>query len=91
MYHCKEPFAQTSMSCTDHDALQLVPMHNPWSRSLCRLFRCPLHSYWIWATISLKEKELLATAGMDALVSSISYCISTGGVLHSLVALFSRP
>jgi hypothetical protein len=25
-------------------------------------------SYWAWATVSMKEKELLATAGMDALV-----------------------
>jgi hypothetical protein len=30
----------------------------------------PPPSYWFWATISLSEKELLATAGMDALVSS---------------------
>jgi hypothetical protein len=26
--------------------------------------------YWLWPTITLTEKEILATAGLDALVSS---------------------
>jgi hypothetical protein len=36
--------------------------------SFCGVPLPPQNSYWAWATISMKEKELLATAGMDALV-----------------------
>ncbi len=64
------------------DTCQLPPsLANSLTHSLRSRVRAKprqTRSYWFWITVTLSEKELLATAGMDALVGLSCVCIEQG-------------
>lgn len=72
------------------DACRTAIMQLCWVCPQCQLTSLPpvcCCSHWIWVTLSLKEKELLATAGMDALVSSYALSSSTQQQTMCLVVM----